>query len=120
MRVDPGDHPAQATAVSHAPSRYDPLETRWSQPEVATGWIEGGHQRTAAGGCDEARRWLDFGGRPGPQVALGVLPASIRIDLWVEARQKAQAAAEASPRGFTCGLTPATTRRQVRLPAMPG
>ena len=48
MRVDPGDHPAQANAVAHAPSHYDPLKTEWSQPEVAAGWIEGGHQRTAA------------------------------------------------------------------------
>ena len=32
----------------HAPSDYDPLKTEWSQPEVAAGWIEGGHQRTAA------------------------------------------------------------------------
>ena len=49
LRVDPGDHPAQANAVAHAPSHYDPLKTGWSQPEVATGWVEGGHQRTAAG-----------------------------------------------------------------------
>jgi len=53
LRVDPGDHPAQANAVAYAPSHYDPLKTGWSQPEVATGWREGGHQRTAAGGRDE-------------------------------------------------------------------
>jgi len=29
----------------------------------------------------------------------GALPESIRIDLWVEARQKAQAAAEVPPQG---------------------
>ena len=88
LRVDLGDHPAQANAVAHAPSHYDPLKIERSQPEVAAGWIEGGHQRTAAGGCDEGRRLLDFGG-PGPQVALGVLSASIRIVLRVEARQQA-------------------------------
>ena len=56
LRVDLGDHPAQANAVAHAPSHYDPLKTGWSQPEVATGSREGGHQRTAAGECDEGRR----------------------------------------------------------------
>ena len=49
LRVDPGDHPAQANAVAHAPSHYDPLKTGWSQPEVATGWNEGGHRRDTAG-----------------------------------------------------------------------
>jgi hypothetical protein len=37
LRLDLGDHPAQANAVTHAPSHYDPLKTEWSQPEVAAG-----------------------------------------------------------------------------------
>ena len=30
LRVDLGDHPAQANAVAYAPSHYDPLKTGWS------------------------------------------------------------------------------------------
>ena len=48
MRFDPGDHPAQANAVAHAPSHYDPLKIEWSQPEIAADWIQCSHQRTAA------------------------------------------------------------------------
>jgi hypothetical protein len=42
--------PAQANAVAHAPSSYDPLKSDWSQPEVAMrGKNEGGHRGLTAG-----------------------------------------------------------------------
>src|SRR5215471_18156298 len=85
LRVDPGDHPAQANAVAHAPSHYDPLKTEWSQPEVA------GMKAATEGTPLGMRRGIRDGVRvqwpPWCAGSSGVLPASARRVLRVEARQ---------------------------------
>jgi hypothetical protein len=87
-RPDPPDHPAQANAAAHAPS-LRPAQDRMELARSSCRLDRRRPPKDRRCGCDEGRRWMDFGGRPGPQIALGALPASTRIALRLEARQQA-------------------------------
>ena len=86
-----------------------PLKTGWSQPEVATGSREGGHQRSAAGGCDEGRRGWTSAARIGPQVALGNATPKCQ-DRPLGRGAPEVAGGRRSLTAGSRGLTPATTR----------